>query len=239
MRISEMKVLIFYVVIFILSPKVCLGESTERKTVVDFFCVDAVDSLTVYAGGGDGVIMKTSDGEQWYQLQTGVSTEFQTICFLNPDTGWAGGELGALIKTTDGGQNWQTLLSTTSNLILSVYFSDPNTGWFCTNHGNIFKSTNGGMNWQLKNSGTSDPLSKIYFCDADTGWVCGNYETVLKTTNGGDNWVYTNYQQYSISLYYFPGNITVPSLPPESIKAFIWPVSGFSVLFRSHEIVIK
>src|SRR5574338_38272 len=57
----------------------------------------------------------------WTELNPRVPrVDYLGIHFVNVDTGWAVGDLGALIKTTDGGLNWTTEETNTTTPILKV-----------------------------------------------------------------------------------------------------------------------
>ncbi len=107
------------------------------------------------------------------------------IKFVNPNTGYAVGDGGTIIKTTNGGADWffcssekygkRNKISLAGNNI--VYISDYNSIW---------KSTNEGLNW------TIIPLTfypdPVFFIDASTGFAGCSIGKILKTTDGGSNW---------------------------------------------------
>lgn len=62
------------------------------------------DINTGYAVGYNQVILRTSNGGNNWQIQTGVnSNTLNSVYFVNSNTGWAVGNNGTIIKTTDGG----------------------------------------------------------------------------------------------------------------------------------------
>ena len=58
----------------------------------------------------------------WTELNPKVPrVDYIGIDFVNPDTGWAVGLYGAVIKTTNGGTNWQTIDVPTGEILLKVH----------------------------------------------------------------------------------------------------------------------
>ncbi len=52
----------------------------------------------------------------WTELSPGVPrVDYLGIHFVNPDTGWACGDLGTIIKSTNGGSHWITEVTGTYN----------------------------------------------------------------------------------------------------------------------------
>src|SRR5215510_3366562 len=54
-----------------------------------------------------GIILRSSDdGEHWQIITTPVTQHLWSISFANPQTGWAVGSDGQIIKTTNSGSVW-------------------------------------------------------------------------------------------------------------------------------------
>ena len=54
--------------------------------------------------GGDGTILKTTNGGTNWVLQTsGTTSGLWSVNFVDQNTGWAVGYGGAILKTTNGG----------------------------------------------------------------------------------------------------------------------------------------
>ncbi|HRI86335.1 MAG TPA: YCF48-related protein [Ignavibacteria bacterium] len=128
--------------------------------------------------------------EGWFQQNSPVSTNLNSVYFLNSLTGWTVGDSGIVLKTVNGGMNWTPQSSGTDNILSKVKFTSVNTG-YCIGSGSlILKSTNSGMNWFQQNSNTSDSLISISFLNDEVGFISGLNNTLLKSTNGGINWNY-------------------------------------------------
>lgn len=79
--------------------------------------VYALDSLNVWAVGGEGIIIHTTDGGvTWDSIPNGTTTHLYSVEFINADTGWVAGREDEsstplfnkhIQRTTDGGLNWE------------------------------------------------------------------------------------------------------------------------------------
>jgi photosystem II stability/assembly factor-like uncharacterized protein len=127
----------------------------------------------------------------WTELNPKVPrVDYIGIHFVNKDTGWACGDLGAIIKTTDGGQNWTVSQTNTTSLILKIFSLDAQLVIATGYDGLILRSTDGGETFEQIQSGvgTGIDLWGVQIVNDTLGWICGNYETLLKTTDAGLSW---------------------------------------------------
>ena len=71
------------------------------------YSVFFTDTLTGFAVGSQGTIIKTSDGGiNWTSQFSGTTKGLGSVCFINENIGYCAGHQGTIIKTTDGGLNW-------------------------------------------------------------------------------------------------------------------------------------
>jgi photosystem II stability/assembly factor-like uncharacterized protein len=139
----------------------------------------------------------------WYEQYTGVTEDLYSIYFVNPNTGWACGLDGRIIKTTNGGANWNQQINNNDCSLYSIYFINENTGfaaggkYYPQYFQVILKTTNGGTNWVTLIFGLSNyiVLKDIHFFNSNTGIAIGaggggfaSLGSILRTTNGGLNW---------------------------------------------------
>jgi photosystem II stability/assembly factor-like uncharacterized protein len=179
-------------VVFILIGSVCFSQGWVSQTsgLTTFISsVQFLNTLTGYAAGSNGNIVKTTNGgTNWVPLASGVTENFNSLQFINVNTGWISGTPGAVIlKTTNGGANWHSY-STGENT--QIFVADSSAIYGIGGGGSIIKSTNGGANWTPQTSGTTQFLTDSYFINSNTGWISGFEGTILKTTNAGTNWVH-------------------------------------------------
>jgi len=138
-------------------------------------------------------ILSITVSAQWYQQNSGVSFNLNSIFFIDANIGWSVGDEGIIIKTTDGGNNWITQGGVTTDNLYSVYFVNSNIGWIVGENVRIMKSTDGGSNWipQFATPPFPVDLHSVQFLDLNNGWAVGNDfidSYLIQTTNGGATW---------------------------------------------------
>jgi photosystem II stability/assembly factor-like uncharacterized protein len=146
------------------------------------------DVNTGYLASDDGLFKTFNAGANWSQLSTGTISGFNSIFFIDSDTGYAVGGYGDIIKTTDAGTTWVSLVSNTTNLLMSIYFVNDTIGFASGANGRIVKTSNAGATWTVLTSGTTSTLNSIYFTDVNTGYAVGQNGVIVKTVNSGDTW---------------------------------------------------
>jgi photosystem II stability/assembly factor-like uncharacterized protein len=125
----------------------------------------------------------------WTELSPGVPrVTYIGVHFVNPDLGWAVGDLGALIKTTNGGDDWTISETQTTTLLLRVHSYDGQIVIATGYDGLILRSTDGGETFQQIASGTTNDLWGVQMLNDTLGFVCGLNQTLLQTTDSGLNW---------------------------------------------------
>jgi photosystem II stability/assembly factor-like uncharacterized protein len=144
---------------------------------------------------------------------TGVWTELNPkvprvtyigLDFINPDTGWACGGSGAIIKTTNGGDDWTIAETPVTNLLLKLHSYNGQIV-ICTGYdGLILRSSDGGETFVQVTSGVGSgtDLWGVQMLNDTLGWVCGLNQTLLKTTDSGLSWqqVFPGLNQHYWSL---------------------------------------
>ncbi len=125
----------------------------------------------------------------WTELNPKVPrVDYLGIHFINPDTGWAVGNLGAIIKTTDGGNNWITEESGVSVVLKTIGSFSGRVVIAAGDAGTVLTSTDLGKSWQQINIGTTNNLWNLKFITEQIGWLVGEGGCCFKTTDGGFNW---------------------------------------------------
>jgi photosystem II stability/assembly factor-like uncharacterized protein len=120
-----------------------------------------------------------------------------TIWGQNPDTLYAGGSIGTVMRTTDGGQNW-TIWNLINDKYKSVYFiavtfPDANTGYAVDKYGFVYKTVNGGVSWDSIYYEETEYLYGASFMDTDHGVIVGSGGKIIRTSDGGASWQFENY----------------------------------------------
>ena len=118
-----------------------------------------------------------------------------SIFFINPDTGFVGGEAngkGIIQKTIDGGNTWTNVYTSTTNLewVYAIYFANANTGIAVGENGTILRTIDGGTNWSRQTI-SNVIFNSVHFPTSTVGYITGQgtpQAPIYKTIDGGMNW---------------------------------------------------
>jgi photosystem II stability/assembly factor-like uncharacterized protein len=125
----------------------------------------------------------------WTELNPKVPrVDYIGVHFVNKDTGWACGDLGALIKTTSGGQIWTVSQTNTTLPILKVRSYNSQVVIASGFDGLILRSTDAGENFTQVTSSVTGDMWGLQMLNDTLGWACGNFNSLIKTTDGGQSW---------------------------------------------------
>jgi photosystem II stability/assembly factor-like uncharacterized protein len=157
--------------------------------------LDAVyftDTETGYAGGWNGLVIKTTNGGYtWDTLlyDTYPYLFFYSIFFTNDSTGYFGGN--GILKTTDAGANWIYNYGV-GGIITSLYFVNEDIGYTVGTDdipyyvSYLGKTSDAGATWTPLTPIYGEGLFSLYFTDPNTGYAVGT--SILKTIDGGLIW---------------------------------------------------
>ncbi len=109
------------------------------------------------------------------------------VAVVDPQTTFAVGALGSIVRTRDGGNTWTHQSSGTSDTLTAVTFMDANAGWAIGGEFGavILHTTNAGETWTQQFDGPRDlRLRGVSFVDAQTGWAVGWAGIILHTNDG-------------------------------------------------------
>jgi photosystem II stability/assembly factor-like uncharacterized protein len=146
------------------------------------------DSVVFACGGqtGNGVILRSSDGGQsWQLLHDQFDYNIHSLFFLDNQHGFCGGDSTHVYQTNDGGISWQMHFDWEgipfqySSPLRSVCFVNKDTGFFAGgknfDRGIIYSTTDGGEHWNV--SGFEHELRCI--TPTAAGILSGGYGTML------------------------------------------------------------
>lgn len=177
-------------------------------TDIELNSVFFIDELNGWAAGGtydnnNNVLLKTGDGgNTWHQVKTDTTLPYNSVWFVDADTGFVFGEDGIILRTTNGGSSWDTRsIDDYIGLYLDVFqflavtFLDKQTG-FLVGYGyygnEIYKTTDCGRTWQWNEQIIMPKiftyLNDITFIDKNNGFIVGGQGVFLKTTDEGNSW---------------------------------------------------
>jgi photosystem II stability/assembly factor-like uncharacterized protein len=157
----------------------------------ELFAATFIDARHGWAVGGNGAVLRSSDGGVSWTPQTNAlrTTPFigLSIEFISASTGVISMNNGALLRTTDGGYTWDVLPRT--GLAFRMLRKAPDGSlWGCGNVGAIARSTDGGVSWETMNSGVTTVLYDLAFPDASTIVVTGGGGVIVRSDDGGQQW---------------------------------------------------
>jgi photosystem II stability/assembly factor-like uncharacterized protein len=161
-----------------------------------------VDSLTGWAAGEAGTIIRTTDGGDSWDIQNStVQTFIMDIFFVNKNLGWAITLKdvfpfnSVILKTTNGGDDWAAEdFPDSSKLIRTIFFFDSLSGFVGGSY--IAHTSDGGNSWTSSdidsNMVSNFPVFKFNFLNHQFGYACGGRLDVAgviwHTTDSGLNW---------------------------------------------------
>ena len=194
--------IVFFALLFQLAPASAQVWRVQNSgTSNDLNKIFFVDSIHGWAVGGNGTILRTTDGGgQWLQLESGETTAlYQSASFIDTLNGWVISKTNYVIKTTDGGKTWEKYLIPTSQIFYDIFFSDSNVGWMVGGSGVsgvIFRTEDGGNSWQrVRDSSRGGSFRSIDFRNRNVGWIVGfngtdNFDSsrIIHTTDAGVTW---------------------------------------------------
>jgi photosystem II stability/assembly factor-like uncharacterized protein len=161
------------------------------------------------AGNNRAFYRSTDAGITWVNIPVSAGTNYNSVYFVNAQTGWIAGEGGTILRSTDGGLNWSQQTSGTSLKINTIKFLSSNTGIACGLGGLVLKTTDGGAAWQLLTVPTSRELLNIDIIGNSIVAV-GEYSVFLRSTNSGNTWTSVDYKISTLSdinsVYLFDEN---------------------------------
>ncbi len=142
-----------------------------------------------------GALFKTSNGGlNWVNVPNPIgSGEYNSIFFLNKDTGWSYYNYNIrpneFIYTSNGGSSWNTqYIDSQRYYSAKIYFANSNIGWGSRGNYKLYATSTGGSSWGFQTIPISSSNLNLFFIDSLLGWTTGNISTnsiIAKTTNGG------------------------------------------------------
>lgn len=171
------------------------------------YCVYFINGTTGYISGStSGSVIKTTDGGiSWIFTNTGTTSTFYDLLFIDALNGFIGGTTKQVLKTTNAGSNWDIKTSGTGT-VSSISFPTALIGYAVGGSpATLDKSTDGGNNWTALIPPTSNSIRGVYFVSGLAGWLCGYSGTIWKTTDGCVSWIpETQSSSYNFEKIVFP-----------------------------------
>lgn len=157
------------------------------------YSVDAPEGGHVWAVGGPGVVLHSSDGgAQWEPQDPNLQYILRGLDFVDDQTGWIVGDGNTVKRTNDGGQTWTSQGLINAITARDISMVDDQTGWVVGIGGAVRKTVNGGSTaWTTVASGTTRQLNDVDAVDSTHAWAVGgttSTEGVIVATTDGVTW---------------------------------------------------
>lgn len=180
------------VIVLLFLCTLCYGQWTvlNSGTTSRLYDVEFPEPTIGYVGG-DSIILKTTDGINWFPLTSWPQGGYVgDMCFLNKDTGFVSSTLGLVYRTYNGGTTWDTCTFPVIEAIIELRNIDDSLLIVAGNNGLLVRSTDYGNTWNLSPNHPCQNLLDITFSGIDTIIAIegNNNSRVFYTHDGGYTW---------------------------------------------------
>jgi photosystem II stability/assembly factor-like uncharacterized protein len=138
----------------------------------------------VAVGSRGLIVVSTDEGITWRQARVPVQSDLLAAYFPSPDTGWAVGHDGVVLRSDDGGESWVKQLDgrNAADTFLNYYRARADGG------DPAAKQALKQLEQNFKVPGAL-PYLDVWFKDVDEGYAVGSFGTLIATSDGGKTWV--------------------------------------------------
>jgi photosystem II stability/assembly factor-like uncharacterized protein len=159
------------------------------------------DSQHGWAVGGNGLIIRTKDGGQtWELMKSPTRAELHAVHFASPSVGYVGGnnkfrnkmndEVWGSVEilcTRDGGEIWRKCYQENQPLTVFQITTASEPRAFVSLGDRLIRTDNQGGTWQeVKLS--AKYISSVAFAPNGTGWLVGSHGVFQTSSDGGNTW---------------------------------------------------
>lgn len=201
-----MKLSQYFLIVLFISASYSQGvwERLPSPVSANLYKVQFVDSLTGWAAGDSGVIIKTTDGGlNWVRQESGITSSIYDLFFLDENRGWGvtwrstAPPFGTnIIVTNTGGEEWYEYEYPDENVFLhTIRFTDSLNGYIGGEGGVLKRTTDGGFTWRevtVQPAYSGFPILSFALNDGQYAYANGGHVDVLgiiwRTTDGGEYW---------------------------------------------------
>jgi photosystem II stability/assembly factor-like uncharacterized protein len=146
-------------------------ETLQTDTDERMLCLWFIGADVIFAAGGGGTIIRTTDGGQsWAHLRSGVTKPLCGLWGRNTQHLVAIGDGGTIVITQDGGETWQAPKSGTKQDLEDIAAGFSGELLVVGNGGTVLTSEDGGLTWTAN---PSDLRTHIWaaWLSAGGSWV--------------------------------------------------------------------
>lgn len=159
------------------SPIVTAAQPTRLGPSSLLLSVVSAGKRLVAVGARGHILLSDDDGGSWRQARVPSSAALTTVRFATPQTGWAVGHFGVILRTTDGGETWQRQLDGLKGVQITKAAADASGSP---------KRVARAAQWIA--DGPDKPLFALAVLDERTVFAFGAYGLSYKTEDGGETW---------------------------------------------------
>ncbi len=164
-------------------------ELNPKVPRVDYLGIHFINKDTGWACGGNGALIKSTDGGQsWLNINAQTTTPILKIRSFDGAVVIASGYNGLILRSTDGGETFTQVASGVTGDLWGLQMLNDTLGWACGNRNSLIKTIDGGLTWQqVLTQGYTSDYWWIDFLTESYGFIVANGK-VLRTTDGGNSW---------------------------------------------------
>ncbi|GAB1349024.1 hypothetical protein MASR1M107_12370 [Ignavibacteriales bacterium] len=193
------KVIIFVILSMItLQAQLKIEHLNPYPSAMDVEDINVLDDQTIFAVGEIGLVQRTTDGGQTWDVQRLDSVNlFTGIHFATRYTGYILTSSRNIYKTINGGDTWSKI-TIPQNLLLKYFtIKDSLTGYF-SDYSRLIKTTDGGLTFStVRDFGTIFAMS----AKSNSIFLAGIISTqrgIFKSSDSGASWQLLDSNNYSI-----------------------------------------
>ena len=132
--------------------------------------------------------VSTGDGAWTWQNPIPQGNDLFAVRFTDPNSGWAVGARGLILRTTDGGANWSIQESSVRQALFGIAALDARTAIIVGGGGTILTTADGGATWIRRIGAGSDQINTVRYADPRNVYAVGREGVFLKSEDGGETW---------------------------------------------------
>lgn len=169
---------------------------------ITFKAIRFADLRHGWAVGGDGLVIRTSDGgKSWEMQKSPTKADLETVHFVNSEVGYAGGTRALLDRITrevtgsleilctkTGGETWRQCYKENKPIsVFQITSTSESTAFAITGGNRLLRTDDQGKSWQTIPLPVKYVFS-IAFAPNGIGWLVGNQGAFLRSDDGGMTW---------------------------------------------------
>lgn len=154
-----------------------------------YFGVTCTGAETCYVVGTGGVIRKSTDGgDTWELLNSGTTEVLYDVQFADSEIGYAVGDHGTVLKTIDAGSTWIDVSVDGNYFIRAVSVSPGNPERLVVvgDPGNVYTSEDGGTSWTGYSTPTANFNRAALMTSDEQVWIGSDFGIVVNGKHNTD-----------------------------------------------------